>query len=71
MKAREIVGGDVRLTGEGGGYDLGWVGEEARQRGQGEAVVVDVGGGPGQLLRDVLRDVRGLGKGQCVLQDRR
>jgi hypothetical protein len=50
------------------------VGVEAGERGgEGDgavAVVVDVGGGLGQLVRDVLRDVEGVRPGQCVLQDR-
>lgn len=70
MKSRQIVGGEMPVAGPSALYDLGWVGEEARKRGEGEAVVVDVGGGLGQLLRDVLTSVPGLRPQQCVLQDR-
>lgn len=34
-------------------------------------VVVDVGGGLGQLLSDVLREIPGIEASQCVLQDRK
>ncbi|KAL2127245.1 hypothetical protein VTI74DRAFT_11052 [Chaetomium olivicolor] len=74
MQSRAIVGGDTRVCGgrEEGGYNLRWVGEEAKRLGEGEeVVVVDVGGGLGQLLRDVVRDVEGVKAKQCVLQDRR
>lgn len=74
MRSREIVGGDTAVVGGRALYDFGWVGVEAcGRRGEGEGdrpVVVDVGGGLGQLVRDVLRDVEGLVPGQCVLQDR-
>jgi hypothetical protein len=71
MRSRQIVGGDGVLVGEGALVDLSWVGVEARQMEEGERVVVDVGGGLGQLVKDVLRDVEGVRPGQCVLQDRR
>lgn len=71
MRSREIVGGDTVVTGQGALYDFGWVGREARGMGDGGVAVVDVGGGLGQLLRDVLKGVEGVRPGQCVLQDRR
>lgn len=64
MEAKAMVGGGMRWAGEGAFYDLGWLAGE-------EGVVVDVGGGLGQLLKDVLADVPGVGPGRCVLQDRR
>lgn len=64
MEAKAMVGGGMRWAGEGAFYDLGWLAGE-------EGVVVDVGGGLGQLLKDVLADVPGVGAGRCVLQDRR
>ncbi|KAL2023267.1 hypothetical protein VTK56DRAFT_3005 [Thermocarpiscus australiensis] len=70
MKSREIAGGDMKVAGPGALYDMSWIGEEARKRGDEERVVVDVGGGLGQLLKDVLTAVPGLKAGQCVLQDR-
>ncbi|KAK3290950.1 O-methyltransferase-domain-containing protein [Chaetomium fimeti] len=71
MRAREMVGGDTKCVGAGVLYDLAWVGVEARRAKEGEVVVVDVGGGLGQLVKEVVRDVDGLAAGQCVLQDRR
>ncbi|KAK4113165.1 S-adenosyl-L-methionine-dependent methyltransferase [Canariomyces notabilis] len=71
MESRQIVGGNMPVAGPEALYDLTWVGEEARMRGEGEAVVVDVGGGLGQLLRDLIASVPGLKPGQCVLQDRK
>lgn len=71
MKSRQVVGGDTPVAGPGALCDLSWVGVEARKVGEGSAVVVDVGGGLGQLLKDVLRDVEGIRPGQCVLQDRK
>ncbi|SPQ25679.1 99dfc218-e9b4-4e38-8bcb-293d008bcab3 [Thermothielavioides terrestris] len=76
MRAREIVAGDTAVVGPRAVYDFSWVGVQAQAQAQGvqqgpAPVVVDVGGGLGQLLRDLLRDVRGLQPGQCVLQDRR
>lgn len=64
MEAKAMVGGGMRWAGEAAFYDLGWLAGE-------EGVVVDVGGGLGQLLKDVLADVPGVGPGRCVLQDRR
>ncbi|KAK3314184.1 O-methyltransferase-domain-containing protein [Apodospora peruviana] len=69
MKSRQIVGGDMKLTGPEALYDFSWVGQEAGKR-KGEKVVVDVGGGLGQLLRDVVSSVEGVDANQCVLQDR-
>ena len=73
MKAREIIGGDVKLVGEGALYDFSWAGRWEGKTGEagGPVKVVDVGGGLGQLLRDLLRDVEGLKGEECVLQDRR
>ncbi|KAK3320256.1 O-methyltransferase-domain-containing protein [Cercophora scortea] len=70
MKSRQIVGGDMKITGPDALYDLGWVGEEALARGE-EPLVVDVGGGLGQLLKDVITAVPGIAPGHCVLQDRK
>lgn len=64
MRSRQIVGGDTVVKGQGALYDFGWVAEEEG------AVVVDVGGGLGQLVKDLLKGVDGLSAGQCVLQDR-
>lgn len=77
MRAREMAGGNTVVVGPGALYDMAWVGVEAAAeaaRGDGVSVapvVVDVGGGLGQLVREVVREVEGLGAGQCVLQDRR
>ncbi|KAK5654279.1 hypothetical protein OQA88_7455 [Cercophora sp. LCS_1] len=71
MKARQIVGGDMKLTGPEALYDFAWLGEEAKLRGKDEALVVDVGGGLGQLLKDVITTVPGVSASQCVLQDRK
>ncbi|KAK0610667.1 O-methyltransferase-domain-containing protein, partial [Bombardia bombarda] len=84
MRSREVVAGGVKIVGEGALYDFGWLGEEparvraaldaAGREGEGVAVwvplVVDVGGGLGQLLRDMLSEVKGIRPERCVLQDR-
>jgi hypothetical protein len=59
-----------RMTGPGAVYDYSWIGEEARKMPAETPVVVDVGGGLGHLLVDLLRDVDGLRPEQCVLQGR-
>jgi len=76
MKSRQIVGGDMKLVGSEALYDMSWLGEEARRRAAGgdddsAVVAVDVGGGLGQLLRDIVASVPGIAPGQCVLQDRK
>ncbi|KAK0648183.1 S-adenosyl-L-methionine-dependent methyltransferase [Cercophora newfieldiana] len=71
MKSRQIVGGDMKLTGPAALYDFSWLAEEAKGRGANEPVVVDVGGGLGQLLRDLLAAVPGVSGRQCILQDRK
>ena len=76
MKSRQIVGGDMKLVGPEALYDMSWLGEEARRRASGgdddsAVVAVDVGGGLGQLLRDIVTSVPGVAAGQCVLQDRK
>ncbi|KAK4118670.1 S-adenosyl-L-methionine-dependent methyltransferase [Parathielavia appendiculata] len=71
MRSKQIAGGDMVLTGEEALCDLEWVGIEALTMDENAAVVVDVGGGLGQLIHLVLRDVVGLLPRQCVLQDRR
>ncbi|KAK4140759.1 uncharacterized protein C8A04DRAFT_39668 [Dichotomopilus funicola] len=77
MQSKEMVGGDTVLVGEEAVYDMAWVGEEAKvfcnykPWENWTPTLVDVGGGLGQLLQDVLRDVDGLRPEQCLLQDRR
>lgn len=60
----------MKLVGLEALHDFTWLGEEAQSRGKDEAVVVDVGGGLGQLLKDVITTVPGVQASQCVLQDR-
>ncbi|KAK3302984.1 S-adenosyl-L-methionine-dependent methyltransferase [Chaetomium strumarium] len=75
MKHKEKVWPRTPLCGRGALYDFSWVGVEAeklaQQMGHFVPVVVDVGGGQGQLVIDLIREIRGLNPGQCVLQDRR
>ncbi|KAK4221457.1 Demethylsterigmatocystin 6-O-methyltransferase [Podospora fimiseda] len=66
MKSREIIGGNVQLVGREAIYDFSWVGLIQTNK-----VVVDVGGGLGQLLRDLIKSVEGLEGKDCVLQDRK
>jgi len=71
MKSAKPLGGDIRIVGPGALYDVSWIGEEARVRaGDGQPLIVDVGGGLGHLLRDILTELPGLSPSQCVLQDR-
>ncbi|KAK1752895.1 Demethylsterigmatocystin 6-O-methyltransferase [Echria macrotheca] len=71
MKSRQIVGGDMSLVGPSALYDLGWIGHAAKKWPQGEPLVVDVGGGMGQLLKDVVTEIPSVQAEQCVLQDRK
>ncbi|KAK3361779.1 O-methyltransferase-domain-containing protein [Lasiosphaeria ovina] len=76
MKSRQIVGGNMEVVGPGALYDMAWLGDEANAkrgegRGSGSPLVVDVGGGLGQLLRDVVTAVPAIHPDQCVLQDRK
>jgi len=71
MKSRQIVGGDMKLVGPDALYDFSWVGEETKARGRSELLVVDVGGGLGQLLKDLIKAVPDVSAEQCVLQDRK
>ncbi|KAK0624292.1 O-methyltransferase-domain-containing protein [Immersiella caudata] len=71
MKSRKIVGGDMKLVGPEALYDFSWLGEEAKTRLTEQPVAVDVGGGMGQLLKDVLTVILGVEASQCVLQDRK
>ncbi|KAK3346374.1 O-methyltransferase-domain-containing protein [Lasiosphaeria hispida] len=68
MKSRQIVGGDMPVAGPAALYDLSWVGDEAARK-EGP-LVVDVGGGLGQLLKDVVTAVPAVTPDRCVLQDR-
>ncbi|KAK3385268.1 O-methyltransferase-domain-containing protein [Podospora didyma] len=69
MKSRQIVGGNMPVAGPSALYDMSWIGGEADKR-KGP-LVVDVGGGLGQLLRDVVTAVPGVSPERCVLQDRK
>ena len=70
MTSREIAGGIMSLTGPAALYDLAWVGEQAKSWDKNKPLIVDVGGGLGQLLKDILTQVPGVSATQCVLQDR-
>ncbi|KAM7197102.1 Demethylsterigmatocystin 6-O-methyltransferase [Rhypophila sp. PSN 637] len=75
MASRDMVTGYLKLAGPEAMYDFSWVGELAkRRREQADPklapVVVDVGGGLGQLLGDMLREIPGIHPSQCILQDR-
>ncbi|KAK0736630.1 S-adenosyl-L-methionine-dependent methyltransferase [Apiosordaria backusii] len=74
MQAKNIFGGNIPLVGEGALYDISWVGSKrttAAKDGRGlRAKIVDVGGGMGQLLKELLGKVDGLAAQECVLQDR-
>ncbi|KAM7202985.1 Demethylsterigmatocystin 6-O-methyltransferase [Naviculisporaceae sp. PSN 640] len=79
MQSRDMVTGYLRLVGPDALYDFSWVGDHARRERVGRSepkktvkpVVVDVGGGLGQLLTDVLREIPAIQAPQCVLQDRK
>lgn len=70
MKSKQMSGGDFKLVGPGSVFDVSWIGEMATTRHKTDSVVVDVGGGLGQLLQDVLREIPDVSPTQCVLQDR-
>lgn len=70
MKSKQMTGGDFKLVGPGSVFDMSWIGEIASTRPKAHSVVVDVGGGLGQLLQDVVTEVPGVSATQCVLQDR-
>ncbi|KAK3897129.1 hypothetical protein C8A05DRAFT_20041, partial [Staphylotrichum tortipilum] len=59
---------EAELPALAGGYDLSWAVEQAARE-KGRVLVVDVGGGKGQALVSIFRDVPALPKERCVLQD--
>jgi len=70
MKSKQMNGGDFKLVGPGSVFDMSWIGEIAATRSKNDSVIVDVGGGLGQLLQDVVREIPAVSPTQCVLQDR-
>ncbi|KAK4182684.1 Demethylsterigmatocystin 6-O-methyltransferase [Podospora australis] len=71
MKSREIFGGDMPIVGKTALYDMAWIGQVAQKRPKNEPLLVDVGGGLGQLLKEILENVDSVQPGQLVLQDRK
>ncbi len=51
-----------------GAYDLGWVVREGTRRPD-QTLMVDVGGGSGQTLKNILKATEGLDPKRCVLED--
>jgi len=58
----------AELVGEAAQYSLKWVGEEIHRHDA--PLLVDVGGGHGQLLKSILSEVPGIPTERCVLQER-
>ncbi|KAK0668358.1 O-methyltransferase-domain-containing protein [Cercophora samala] len=69
MQAKNIFGGDIPITGQGALYDVSWVGSKKSTDGN-TVKVVDVGGGMGHLVKELLENIEGLKAEECVLQDR-
>jgi hypothetical protein len=67
MRARQIAGGDERWTGPGTLCDMAWIGDEAPAWSAGSMLVVNIGGGHGQLLKDLLTEIPAVPPQQCVL----
>ncbi|KAH8894803.1 S-adenosyl-L-methionine-dependent methyltransferase, partial [Thozetella sp. PMI_491] len=70
MKAKQIAGGNMKMTGPEALYDMGWLAEAAARSPQPSTLLVDVGGGHGQLLKDILGEMPSVPAQRCVLQDR-
>jgi len=68
IKATEVVGSDAL-------YTLNWVEQLAKAGGGGggddRTLLVDVGGGHGQLLKEILAELPDIPPERCVLQDRK
>ncbi|KAK4664672.1 uncharacterized protein QC763_507240 [Podospora pseudopauciseta] len=69
MQAKNIFGGDIPITGGGALYDVSWVGSKTPTD-ENTVKIVDVGGGMGHLVKELLENVQGLKPQECVLQDR-
>lgn len=51
-------------------YDFSWVAEYAKKDDAERPLIMDIGGGQGQMLRAVLEETPGIPRNRCYLQDR-
>ncbi|KAL6150334.1 hypothetical protein ACJQWK_00376 [Exserohilum turcicum] len=67
MNGAMAIDGDIPVTGV---YDFSWVAAyAARDASEGRALIVDVAGGKGQALKDILEETPTIPAARCVLQD--
>ncbi|KAK8867338.1 equisetin n-methyltransferase [Apiospora arundinis] len=68
MNGAMAIDGDIPVTGV---YDFSWVAAYAAENTGGESreLIVDVAGGKGQALKDILEETPAIPAARCVLQD--
>lgn len=67
MNGAMAIDGDIPVTGV---YDFGWVAKVAADASSGDRqLIVDVAGGKGQALKDILEETPAIPAARCVLQD--
>lgn len=66
MNGAMAIDGDIPVTGV---YDFSWVAKYAESDAAARDLIVDVAGGKGQALKDILEETPSIPKDRCVLQD--
>lgn len=66
MNGAMAIDGDIPVTGV---YDFSWVSKHAESNSEGRPLIVDVAGGKGQALKDILEENPSIPANKCVLQD--
>lgn len=66
MNGAMAIDGDIPVTGV---YDFSWVSKYAESNTGARPLIVDVAGGKGQALKDILEETPSIPANRCVLQD--
>lgn len=66
MNGAMAIDGDIPVTGV---YDFSWISKYVESNPEGRHLIVDVAGGKGQALEDILEENPSIPAASCVLQD--
>lgn len=66
MNGAMAIDGDIPVTGV---YDFSWVSNYAKSNPEGRHLIVDVAGGKGQALKEILEENEAIPAERCILQD--